>query len=212
MILPLANTNDGFYRYTWEWISFVTYSVLLRFILKMPGKFRACKSSKLIALLLDWPAVFLLHWLYCMQNIEPGKGCMEETSTPWQRKAHTASRGLGNYNVSGPVGVQDGHKQNLCEMLQSAKPCASYKCRLAFFFSFKFKNKTEHCYLHLGPNLQIIPKDWKTTIFFWLWVSFIIKHSHSKYQRTKYRLHRMCLCCWSNYRGKLTASVASQLL
>ena len=165
VILPLANTNDGFYRYTWEWISFVTYSVLVRFILKMPGKFRACKSYKLIALLLDWPAVFLLHWLYCMQNIEPGKGCMEETSTPWQRKAHTASRGLGNYNVSGPVGVQDGHKQNLCEMLQSAKPCASYKCRLAFFFSFKFKNKTEHCYLHLGLNLQIIPKDWKTTIF-----------------------------------------------
>lgn len=108
VILPLANTNHGFYRYIWEWISFVSYSILVSFILSMPGKFRACKSSKLIAFLLDWPVVFLLHGLYCMQNIEPGKDCMEETSTPWQRKTHAASRGLGNYSVSGPVGVRDG--------------------------------------------------------------------------------------------------------
>lgn len=42
--------------------------------------------------------------------------------------------GRGNYSVSGAVGVHDGHKQNLCETLQSEKLRATYKFRIAFFF------------------------------------------------------------------------------
>lgn len=70
-----------------------------------------------------------------------------------RRKHMLHHMGWGNYRVSGAVGVQDGHKQNLCERLQSEKPCAIYKFRIApppFFF--QFKTKTEHCFLHLGPN------------------------------------------------------------
>lgn len=40
--------------------------------------------------------------------------------------------GWGNYSVSGAVGVQDGHKQYLCETLQSENLCVIYKFR--FFF------------------------------------------------------------------------------
>lgn len=57
--------------------------------------------------------------------------------------------GWGNYRVSGAVGVQDGHKQNLCERLQSEKPCAIYKFRIAppppFFFSLKPKQNIVSC-------------------------------------------------------------------
>lgn len=41
--------------------------------------------------------------------------------------------GWGNYSVSGAVGIQDGHKQSLCKMLQSVMPCAIYKCIIIFF-------------------------------------------------------------------------------
>lgn len=51
--------------------------------------------------------------------------------------------GWGNCSVSGTVGIQDGHKQNSCEMLQSLIACAVYKFRIFklpfFFFFFSFK-------------------------------------------------------------------------
>lgn len=60
----------------------------------------------------------------------------------------------GNYSVSGAAGVQGGHKQNLCERLQSEKPCAIYKFRIAFFVFYNLNPKQSTVSCTWGPILQ----------------------------------------------------------
>lgn len=65
--------------------------------------------------------------------------------------------GWGNYSVSAAVGVQDGHKQYLCETLPSENPCVVYKFRFLFIYLFlNLKANQNFVSCVLGPVPQTL--------------------------------------------------------
>lgn len=139
-----------------EWLSFISCGVCVSFILNMSKKFKACRLSRLIAFLLHWPITFLLHPEWALLHVE----YMARKLLYGKDIYHLAEESTCCITWVGVI-IESLELQafkmatsKICVRgcrVKNPVPSTNLELPPSPLF-FQFKTKTEHCFLHLGPN------------------------------------------------------------